>query len=113
MRTIIAGSREINNYFLIKHALAKLPWEITTVISGHARGPDKLGELWAKENNIPLEIYPADWDYFGKRAGYIRNELMAQKAEALVAFWDGKSKGTEHMINIAKEYSLRTIIFRG
>ena len=77
-----------------------------TIVSGTAKGADKLGELYGKQNDYPIKKFPADWDAFGKSAGYRRNVEMAEYADMLIAFWDGKSKGTEHMINIAKERNL-------
>lgn len=65
-----------------------------------------MGERYAKENGIDLAIFPAEWDKYGKRAGYLRNEQMADHADSLIAFWDGKSKGTKHMIDIAKRKKL-------
>ena len=66
----------------------------------------------AKDNNISLMCFPADWNKYGKRAGYIRNEQMAKEADALIAFWDGKSKGTKHMIDIARSKGLLIRVIR-
>ena len=109
MRVIIAGGRDFKDYKKLKirlNMLRKLGWDITTIISGGARGADKLGERYANENNIPIEKYPAKWAEFGRSAGYRRNVEMAENADALLAFWDGKSKGTRHMIDIAVEREL-------
>ena len=76
-------------------------------VSGKARGADSLGERYARENNYKIAEFPAKWNEFGKRAGYIRNEEMAKYADACVCFWDYQSKGTKHMINLAKAYSLK------
>jgi len=76
-------------------------------LSGAARGADTLGEEWAVMCGIPIEKYPADWNAHGKSAGYKRNTVMAEHAEALIALWDGKSRGTAHMIEIAKRHGLR------
>ena len=111
MRTIVAGSRDITDINLIYNIMLASKFPIRLIISGGAKGVDSLGEQIAKYFNIPLEIYPADWDQYGKSAGYKRNELMASKADALVAVWDGKSKGTKHMIDIAKRYKLKTFIY--
>ncbi len=111
MRTIIAGSRENISFDDVLNAIRLAPWEPTILISGTARGVDRMGESWANANNIPIEKYPANWNKYGKRAGYLRNEEMAKNAEALIAVWDGKSKGTKHMINIAKKYNLRCFIY--
>jgi len=108
MRTIIAGSRGFNDYARLEQAMAALPGIPTTVISGTARGADVLGEAWAAAKRIPIERYPANWHEHGKRAGYLRNAVMAEKAEALVAFWDGASRGTKHMIDIAEQRGLLT-----
>ena len=107
MRTIIAGSRDFSDYSAMCSVLRDgYPWPITTVLSGAARGADQLGERWAKEHGVPVELYPADWTRYGRSAGYRRNELMATKADALIAFWDGQSRGTKHMIDLARRMKL-------
>ncbi len=111
VRTIIAGSRELKGgYLLLSEAIKKIDWEITCVISGSARGMDMLGERWAVKHNIRLEKFPADWKMFGKRAGILRNCKMAENADALLAVWNGKSNGTEHMIRIAKAMKLKVYV---
>lgn len=80
------------------------------IISGTAKGADTLGERYAEEKSYEVWRYPADWNTYGKKAGYIRNEKMAQVADALVAFWDGKSRGTKHMIDLAYKYGLEVRI---
>ena len=111
MRTIIAGSREGFALKDIYAAIAECSWSPTVVISGTARGVDTLGERWANENGIPVEKYPADWNTHGKSAGYKRNQLMAEKAEALIALWDGTSKGTGHMLEIARRAGLKIFVY--
>jgi len=110
MRVIIAGSREIVNYNTLLKAITDSGFEITTVVSGGARGVDRLGERYAREHNIPIIQYIPDWDKWGKPAGYIRNKEMADNADALIALWDGESKGTKHMIDIAKAKGLHVHI---
>lgn len=107
MRVIIAGSRSIDNYDLVKHCIAQSNFTITTVVSGTARGVDKLGERYAKENNIPIKQFYPNWDAYGKSAGYKRNALMAENADALIILIEGNSKGSTHMYNIAKEKGLK------
>jgi lactate dehydrogenase-like 2-hydroxyacid dehydrogenase len=107
MKTIIAGSRDGITYDDVVKAMEKCPWQPTEIVSGKARGVDTIGEQWAKENNIPVVEFPANWKKYGKRAGYLRNEQMAEYADALVAVWDGSSKGTAHMIRIAEEKKLK------
>jgi hypothetical protein len=86
--------------------------EKVQIVSGGARGADALGEKLAKELDLPCKIFPANWDVYGRSAGYKRNRQMAEYADMLIAFWDGKSKGTEHMINLAREYDLDIEIIR-
>ncbi len=75
----------------------ELKQSVSCVISGRAVGPDRYGELWARENGVSLELYPAYWDR-GKQAGMERNILMAEAGDVLLAFWDQKSTGTKHMM---------------
>jgi len=77
------------------------------IVSGGARGADALGERYAKDRGYSLRVFPAEWDRYGKRAGYLRNAEMAKYANALLAFWDGESRGTRHMIQIARESGLK------
>ena len=82
------------------------------IVCGMARGADRLGERYAKENGYKVIYLPADWDSDGKSAGFKRNIKMAEIADALVAFWDGKSTGTKHMIETAKSKGLDVRIKR-
>lgn len=111
MKTIIAGSREITDYQQVLNAISLIDWQITAVVCGMARGVDKLGEKFALQNQIPVHYYPAEWHIHGKSAGYLRNWEMAKNAEALIAIWDGKSKGTSHMIDIARDFNLRVFVY--
>lgn len=112
MRTIIAGSRTAKGYNDLLRAIDCVSWKPTIVLSGTAKGADLLGERWAKENNVPIERFPADWDRHGKSAGFIRNIEMAKSAEALICLWDGQSKGTKHMINEASKRGLVIYVWR-
>jgi hypothetical protein len=111
MKVIIAGGREFNDYKQLSeycnHSFQKIDKETIEIVSGTAGGADTLGEQYAGDNNITLKRFPADWDKFGKGAGFKRNTEMAVYANALIAFWDGKSRGTMHMINIAKKKGLQ------
>lgn len=97
MKVIIAGGRDFHNYFIMENVLKQLH-SIDEVVCGDAQGADTLGMRWAIYNNIPIWHMPALWDKYGKNAGFIRNAEMGEYADALIAFWDGKSKGTKHMI---------------
>ena len=107
MRTIIAGSRKILHYHLVCQAVKEAGWEITTVISGCAKGVDTLGEQYAVVHEIPVERHPADWNRLGRAAGPLRNREMAQCAEALIAVLYPGSRGTENMIQEARKAGLR------
>lgn len=113
MKVIIAGSRDFKNYDMLKstcdHLLMKVKSDIT-IISGAAKGADKLGERYAAERGYIISSHPADWDKYGLSAGYRRNVDMADEGDCLIAFWDGKSKGTKHMIDIAIDKELNVII---
>jgi len=112
MKTIIAGSRGINNYQIVLDAVRLCGWPVTSVLSGLARGVDQLGERYAEDHGLEVMFYPADWATHGKSAGPIRNIEMAESAEALIAIWDGTSKGTAHMIETAKQKGLRVYVHK-
>jgi len=115
-RIIIAGGRTFNNPDLAEVELLKLtnglgPEEVM-IISGGAKGADTIGEYIARTYGTNLAIYPAQWNRHGKSVGYKRNTLMAENTDALLAFWDGKSKGTKHMIDIATNKALSITIIK-
>ena len=117
VRVIVAGSRDFSDYDLLSDILNSIVdayiGSDLTIISGTARGADSLGEHFASEKGLKLMRFPAQWEKYGKRAGYLRNEEMlryasADQAEALlVAFWDGESKGTKHMISLASKAKIQ------
>lgn len=129
MKVIIAGSRGIESFEEVQKAITDSEFEITQVVSGGARGVDKLGERWAVLNikgKQPYKRFPANWDdlshpdsvmkftRFGKpynhNAGFIRNEEMAEYADALIAVWNGVSGGTADMIGRATAHGLKIYI---
>lgn len=111
VRVIIAGSRTITDLSLIQIAVDESGFQISEVVCGGARGVDNLGRKWAGNGNrLPVKLFPADWNTYGKRAGYLRNAQMADYADALIAVWDGKSRGTRHMIDIARSKGLAVYI---
>ena len=111
MKVIVAGSRSITDYKMVKEAIEKSGFDVTEIVSGTARGVDRLGEKWARENGVPIHMFPADWDRHGKAAGYIRNTDMGKYADALICVWDGDSKGSKHMIDIMYKFGKPTKIF--
>lgn len=104
MKLLIAGSRSFDNYELLCNEMKSYDIsKIDYIISGTARGADKLGERFARDNNIKILSFPAEWDKYGKSAGYKRNLLMGEECDEAIIFYDGSSKGSMHMINILKE----------
>lgn len=114
-RVIIAGGRDFSDYDLLSRTMDKLLSEINddiTIVCGMARGADSVGEKYAITKGYAIDYHQAEWDKFGKSAGYRRNVEMAERADALVAFWDGSSKGTKHMIDTAYKYGLKVRVVR-
>lgn len=116
-RVIVAGSRFFNDKTLMFQKLDEVIGAINDpveIVSGHCRGADMLGEEYARQHNLPLITFPADWNKYGKKAGYIRNKHMAEYASkdngVLVAFPIGESRGTTLMIALARTYRLRCIV---
>lgn len=123
IRIIVAGGRDFKDNNLLSNTIKEYLKDIDGIsiansskqikfVSGTARGADVLGEQFAHTYGYDVIRFPADWNKFGKSAGYRRNAEMAKFASEdgnegiLIAFWDGKSKGTKHMIDLAKRYGL-------
>ena len=123
-KVIIAGGRDFdhwkkdsgnfaNKYLLkIDKILSNIPENEIEMVTGCAKGADQIPYYFKTWHGYPLKEFPANWSKYGKSAGYIRNKEMAEYADALIAFWDGKSKGTKHMIGLAKKYNLKVRIVR-
>jgi hypothetical protein len=103
MKVIIAGSRTMSDYGTVAKAIQASGYSISEVVSGKAKGVDTAGEVWANNHDISIATFPAQWAVLGKVAGFMRNEHMADYADALIAVWDGESRGTAHMINTMRE----------
>ena len=112
MKTIIAGSRILRDPKLVEAAVKASGFHITEVVSGEAAGIDQLGEKWAAVNGLPVKRFVPKWKTHGKAAGPIRNRAMAEYAQALIAIWNGKSKGTENMIQQARDHGLEVYVHR-
>lgn len=113
MKTIIAGSRKADlsmSRLMEIIDLAGIP--ITEVVSGHSGGVDLLGEHWAEMVHLPITLFKASWDTYGKSAGPRRNRQMAEYAEALIAIWNGKSRGTLNMIKEATKCNLKVYVIQ-
>lgn len=114
MKLIIAGGRNFTNYRKLTKVCDHFIQDQTNIeiVSGnHYKGADKLGEQYAKERGYKITKFPANWKRYGKAAGPKRNKEMTSYADVLIAFWDGKSKGTKHMIDLAKSSQLKVEIY--
>lgn len=132
LRVIIAGSRSFGSFTILEKECHRIFKSLSEegylsgnvkedcrnmeIISGTANGADRFGEAFALKYNIPVKRFPARWDKYGKSAGYVRNKIMAQYAAesdrlgVLIAFWDGKSRGTKMMIDLAKKNNLKVFV---
>lgn len=110
MKLLVCGSRHFNDYEKLKLVLDGI--RPASIISGHAKGADSLAERYAEENHVPCEVFPADWDTYGKKAGPIRNYQMLKEGrpDQVVAFLAPDSRGTKHMIEIAQKAGVETKI---
>ena len=122
-KIIIAGNRDFDDPVFNDIVSFMIPpydeftYEDVEIISGGCSGADAMAEAYAKDYGITLKVFPADWNKYGKSAGPIRNEQMAKYATTdsdscmLIAFWDGKSRGTKNMIDTALKYKLDVHVF--
>jgi hypothetical protein len=114
LRLIIAGSRNFEDYDLLESSLDGFiernsigdPDPGVIIISGLAKGADLLGVQYANQKGYKVEEFPANWK-LGRSAGPKRNLEMAKSANACIVFWDGVSRGTSNMIELAKTHQLR------
>lgn len=106
----VVGSRDFNDYSYMKEVLQ---WfDIKRIISGGAKGADHLAEKYAAEHGLPITVFPAEWERFGKSAGYKRNMKIVEAADEIAAFWDGQSKGTKHTIDFADDKGKPVYVFQ-
>lgn len=113
MKTLIAGSRSITDYLLVLKAmeLARSMGIIPTeVVSGGALGVDSLGEQWARDNDIEVLRFQAQWHRYGKQAGMIRNQQMVDYADAAVIIWDGISRGTKRTVEMCQSKGITLVV---
>ena len=113
MRVIVAGSRDFSDWEYVEEKLYSTfeNRPVDTIVSGTAKGPDSHGIVWAEAEGITVMRFPADWENKGRGAGFIRNAEMAEYSDALIAFWDGESKGTKHMIDTALKGKLEVHVY--
>jgi hypothetical protein len=104
MKIVIFGSRGIEDIGMVEGAMEAcgMAANVTEIVSGWARGADRLGERYARQRGLSCKVFPAQWAKYGKSAGLLRNVEMARYADYGVAVWDGVSRGTAHMIGLMK-----------
>lgn len=102
MKVLVCGSRTIDDPAAVSRAVEQSGIRPTQIISGGARGVDRLASEYAAAKGIEFIEYLADWYRYGKRAGFIRNYAMVGAADAVIAVWDGTSSGTKHSIELAR-----------
>lgn len=115
MKCIIAGSRHIQDIRVVERAIARSGWRsrITEIVSGGARGVDTNGEIWATRVGVPWRRFEPDYAKHGRKyAPLMRNEEMAQYADALILVWDGESRGSANMLMHARNYGLNVFEYR-
>lgn len=124
MKIAVVGGRDFDNYELLRITLRNFLFEDisddtyyenfynTTIVSGGAKGADTLAENFAEEYICNKLIFKPDWELYGKQAGFLRNVQIIDNADIVFAFWDGKSKGTQHSINLAKSKNKELYIVR-
>lgn len=113
-KVIVAGSRDFSDYELLEVEVSLFIADLDSpiIVSGTARGADRLGEIFAAKHKLQVERMPADWDKHGRIAGYLRNIEMAKVSTHCIVFWDGHSRGTKTMIDIAKKFKLQTKVVK-
>ena len=111
-RVAVVGGRYFRDKDYLYYVLDELnkKYEIAHIISGGATGADALGESWAKTNQIPYTIFPAQWNKFGRPAGFIRNAFIVDACDVLMAFPMKESVGTYHSIELAENSDKKVFI---
>lgn len=115
IRLAIVGSRSITDEALVERIFNVFKFmfgEPKEIISGGAKGPDSFGENWAKKNNIPIKVFKAEWEKYGKSAGFRRNEDIIANCDVCLAIWDGKSHGTMNDFDWCKKYNKEVLVFK-
>ena len=108
MRVAVIGSRTatLQDVILAIYAFTQQVGIITHVVSGGAKGADSHAVFYARCFQVPVTIHPADWNQYGKRAGFLRNITIVEDCEHVLAIWDGLSHGTTHSMNLARERNI-------
>jgi hypothetical protein len=112
MRVIIGGSRSITDPSALEAAIKQAEFPITTIITGDSKGVDALAAAWAKNQDLGITVMPVEWSKYGGRAEQIRNEQVAEIADACILIWDGFSQGTYHLREIVQRRGLKLCVYQ-
>ena len=114
-KVVIGGCRDYIDYVFFKSRLDEIlkdEKEEIVIISGHCSGVDLMGERYAEENGFRVKLFFPEWKKYGRAAGPIRNKKMVECADLVIAFWDGKSKGTRSLIEYAQNDEKETVVIK-
>lgn len=113
VKVIVAGGRDFNDFEFLESSMLNLYPDLDLeVVGGEAKGADSLGKQFAYKHKLKYHSFPADWKNLGRKAGTLRNIQMGDFADRLVAFWDGESRGTKHMIDYATSKGLEVVVLK-
>jgi len=115
MKLAIVGSRTLRQKEVLQvigQVITKAKNKIDTVITGGANGVDSIAEYYAKNHNIGVEVYYPVYSRHGKRAPLIRNNEIIKNSNAMLAIWDGESKGTKYTTDKAKKAGMAVMVVR-
>jgi len=113
MRWALVGSREYRDLQAVREVVRLFPARGTVIVSGGARGVDQAAAEEAKKLGLPVVEYLPDWHRHGRAAGMIRNRQIVANADAVIAFWDGQSRGTRHTVELANKVGIPVYLFKG
>jgi hypothetical protein len=127
LNLLVVGSRSVNSFRFVSKCIRNSiydlrymdkippdepPQHYIRIISGEARGVDRMAKWYAKRFGFEYQGFPAEWKRYGPGAGYRRNKVMMQHADACIAIWDGESKGTQHSIKLAEQKGIPLFLIR-
>jgi|WetSurSiteA1Bulk_404760.scaffolds.fasta_scaffold130028_2 hypothetical protein len=119
MKIAVVGSRSFKDYDYLVKKLDEVIFGFEEfgdihefeIVSGGAKGADRMAEWYAEFREYPIKIFLPDWDKYGKSAGYKRNQRIVDSSDVVAAFWDGESRGTKHSIDLAVKQNKQVLIY--
>lgn len=120
-RMIVAGGRDYSNQNIVDSFIDRVRIVCESrglnlvIVCGMAKGADTLGRNYALSHNLDIMEFPANWDKYGKSAGFIRNKEMGNIADSAIVFWDRESRGSKMMIDFMKSINkpVKVISYEG